>query len=95
GGPNWSTQAIERELKKDPVTFARAETGSKQVQLIGGEEKRAFTILVSVASDGTVLPMQAIYAGKTKRSQPSTTAPNDNDLINAGFLIQESGTATC
>jgi hypothetical protein len=47
----------------DKMTWA--ETGSKQVALIGGEEKRAFTVLVSVASDGTVLPMQAIYSGKT------------------------------
>jgi hypothetical protein len=76
----------------DKMTWA--EMGSKQVPLIGGEEKRAFTVMVSVASDGTVLPMQAIYGGKTKRSRPSATAPNYKNLIDAGFLIQESGTAT-
>ena len=76
----------------DKMTWA--ETGSKQVPLIGGEEKRAFTVMVSIASDGTVLPMQAIYAGKTKRSRPSATAPNYKNLIDAGFLIQESGTTT-
>jgi hypothetical protein len=43
----------------------------KQVAIHGGEEKRAFALLVFVAIDGTVLPMQAIYSGKTERSRPS------------------------
>ena len=69
-------------------------TGEKQVAVHGGDEKRAFTLMVSVGSDGTVLPMQAIYAGKTSRSCPSPNAPHYQDLVNAGFLIEESGTAT-
>jgi len=76
----------------DKMTWA--EAGSKQVPVIGAEEKRAITILVSVVSDGTALPMQAIYSGKTNRSQPSKNAPKFRDLINASFLLQESGTAT-
>ena len=78
----------------DKMTWA--ETGSKQVALIGGEEKHAFTILVAIACDGTVLrlPMQAIYLGKTQCSWPSKNSPHYNDLINAGFLLQESGTGT-
>jgi hypothetical protein len=76
----------------DKMTWA--ETGLKQVPLIGGEEKRAFTIIVSIACNGTVLPMQAIYSGKTQRSRPSKTAPHYNDLISAGFMLQESGTGT-
>jgi hypothetical protein len=71
-----------------------AETGSKQVAVLGIEEKRAFTVLISVASDGTVLPMQVIYTGKTSRSQPAATSPHHADLIAAGFLLQESGTTT-
>ena len=71
-----------------------AEMGSKQVPLIGKDEKHAFTILVSVTCNGTVLPMQAIYSGKTQCSQPSMTAPHYNNLINARFLLQESGTGT-
>ena len=70
-----------------------AETGSKQVAILGGE-KRAFTVLISVASNGAVLPMQAIYTGKTPRSRPSMTSPHHADLIAAGFLLQESGTTT-
>jgi hypothetical protein len=76
----------------DKVTYAA--TGSKQVQVQGEDEKRAFTVLVSVASDGTVLPMQAIYSGKTPRSRPSPNSPHYQDLLKAGFLIQESGTKT-
>jgi hypothetical protein len=76
----------------DKLTWA--ETGAKQVPILGGEETRAFTVLVSVACNGTVLPMQAIYGGKTHRSRPSSTSANYNDLISNGFLLQESGTAT-
>ena len=77
----------------DKMTWAG--TGSKQVQLLGGDEKRAFTALVSVASNGTLLPMQAIYGGKSRRSTPSPRAPNYDDLVKAGFLLEESGTDTC
>jgi hypothetical protein len=47
----------------DKMTWA--ETGAKQVSLTNTDEKRAFTVMVSVASDGTLLPFQAIYQGKT------------------------------
>jgi hypothetical protein len=71
-----------------------APTGSKQVAVHGNEEKRAFTLLVSVASDGTALPMQAIYSGKTEHSRPSSKSPHYFELIAAGFLLEESGTTT-
>lgn len=76
----------------DQLTWA--ETGAKQVPILGGEEKRAFTVLVSVACNGNVLPMQAIYSGKTNRSRPSPMSPNYSDLISNGFILQESGTTT-
>ncbi|KIK77063.1 hypothetical protein PAXRUDRAFT_63046, partial [Paxillus rubicundulus Ve08.2h10] len=40
-----------------------APTGAKQVSTVGNEEKHAFTIVVSIANDSTMLPLQAIYAG--------------------------------
>ena len=58
----------------DKMTWAK--TGSKQVPLIGGKEECAFTVMASIASDGTVLPMQAIYADKRKhvpQQLPQTT----------------------
>jgi hypothetical protein len=76
----------------DQLTWA--ETGAKQVPILGGEEKRAFTVLVSVACNGNVLSMQAIYSGKTNRSRPSPMSPNYSDLILNGFILQESGTTT-
>jgi hypothetical protein len=76
----------------DQLTWA--ETGAKQVPILGGEEKRAFTVLLSVACNGNVLPMQAIYSGKTQRSRPSPKSPNYNDLMSKGFILQESGTTT-
>ena len=51
-------------------------TGAKQVAVVGMEEKRAFTLMVSVAADGTILPFQAIYRGSTKNSLPSAASPH-------------------
>jgi hypothetical protein len=73
----------------DKMTWA--EKGSKQVAVHGAEEKCAFTVIVSVASNGIALPLQAIYGGKTARSTPSSKSPDYNMLINAGFLLEESG----
>lgn len=71
-----------------------AETGAKQVAVVGMDEKRAFTLLVSVAADGTILPFQAVYQGKTKLSLPVTTSPNHSDAMKAGFKLEFSGTKT-
>ena len=68
--------------------------GAKQVSLIGGDEKRAFTVMVSVVNDATLLPFQAIYTGLSVMSRPSKTAANYDNVINAGMLLEHSGTAT-
>ncbi|KJA29084.1 hypothetical protein HYPSUDRAFT_104579, partial [Hypholoma sublateritium FD-334 SS-4] len=71
-----------------------APTGSKQVSIVGAEEKRAFTLMVSVASDGEVLPFQAIYHGLSNRSLPNQNAPHYQDAIRCGFVLEFSGTKT-
>ena len=78
-----------------------AETGAKQVSVIGGDEKRAFTVLVTITAAGLMLPFQAIYQGKTDRSCPSpkspdgnTKTPNYDDAITAGFRFEHSGSGT-
>ncbi|KAG1866364.1 hypothetical protein C8R48DRAFT_600290, partial [Suillus tomentosus] len=38
-------------------------TGSKQVVVLGQEEKRAFTIVNGISAKGHVLPLQLIYEG--------------------------------
>jgi len=67
------------------------QTGSKQVAVVGMDEKWAFTLLVSIAANGTILPFQAIYQGKTKLSLPVATSPNYADVIDAGFKLEPSG----
>jgi hypothetical protein len=71
-----------------------AERGANQVSLTGTDEKRAFTLMVSVASDGTLLPFQAVYQGLTNRSCPSASSPNYQNAIAAGFQLVYSGTNT-
>ncbi|KAF6740973.1 hypothetical protein DFP72DRAFT_743759, partial [Ephemerocybe angulata] len=76
----------------DKMTYDKK--GEKQVRVIGLEEKRAFTVVVSVASDGSVLPFQAIYKGSSKNSLPSPEAPNYNDLIGTGTRLVSSRSGT-
>jgi hypothetical protein len=76
----------------DKMTWA--ETGAKQVSLTNTDEKRAFTVMISVASDGTLLPFQAIYQGKTTRSCPASSSPHFQDTLDAGFQLICSGTDT-
>lgn len=71
-----------------------APTGSKQVSLVGVDDKRAFTLLVTVAANGTLLPFQAVYMGGTKLSCPSEDAPHALDAAKAGFRFEFSGTKT-
>ena len=72
-----------------------SQAGAKQVAMVGMDDKRAFTLVVGVAADGSLLPFQAVFVGKTKASVPSATdSPNYNKAINAGFKFECSGTGT-
>jgi hypothetical protein len=72
----------------DKMTWA--EEGAKQVLLTGAEEKRVFTVMVSVVCDGTVLPFQSIYHGMSTKSCPSPSAPFYNEAVAAGFQSMPS-----
>jgi hypothetical protein len=48
--------------------------------------------MVSVVNDGTLLPFQAIYAGLSAASRPSKTAAYYGEVMNAGMLLEHSGT---
>ncbi|EMD30919.1 hypothetical protein CERSUDRAFT_145753 [Gelatoporia subvermispora B] len=77
----------------DMVTYE--ELGAKQVDVVGSEEKRAFTLLVGVSASGEVLPFQAIYAGiLPKRSLPKPSAPFYDELLGLGCFLEVSRTAT-
>jgi hypothetical protein len=56
-----------------PTNGARtmAPRNSKDVSVIGSEDKRNFTAVPSGAADGTLLPCQMVYGGTTSRSLPS------------------------
>ena len=51
-----------------------APKGSKQVEVVGKDEKRGFTAVVGISMSGEVLPFQAIFSGTTVRSLPSPKA---------------------
>jgi hypothetical protein len=68
-----------------------APRGSKQVGLIGNEEKRAFTTLLGVSAAGNLLPPHCVYEGKTSRSTPSEFATSRKECDNANFRFVFSG----
>ena len=70
------------------------ESGAKQVSTIGQEEKRAFTLVPSISASGVVLPMQAIFMGKTSQSCPSRNAPSYAEAQKLGFRMLPSKTST-
>ncbi len=74
------------------LTWAR--TGSKQVSVIGLNEKRALTLVVSVANGGEFLPFQSIYAGKTTAVTPSNFSKKYVESKNTGFRWEYSETKT-
>ncbi|KIO33022.1 hypothetical protein M407DRAFT_56131, partial [Tulasnella calospora MUT 4182] len=71
-----------------------AETGSKQVDVVGQTEKRAFTLMLSASQSGEALPFQAIYAGKDpRRSLPKPTSSAYDELISLGHRFDVSQTS--
>ncbi|KAJ7196687.1 hypothetical protein GGX14DRAFT_672342 [Mycena pura] len=68
--------------------------GSRQVAVIGAEERRAFTALLAISGSGEVLPIQAIFTGLTSESCPKSNAENYKDCIDAKFRFRPSGTKT-
>lgn len=69
--------------------------GSKQINIVGIEEKRAFTVMVGVSMSGEVLPLQAIFTGvDPNRSLPKPTAPKYDEARKLGFRFEVSKTKT-
>jgi hypothetical protein len=70
------------------------ESGASQVSTVGQEEKRAFTLVPSISASGVVLPMQAVFMGKTQQSCPSRNAPLYAEAQKLGFRMLPSKTST-
>ncbi|QRV83006.1 DDE superfamily endonuclease [Ceratobasidium sp. AG-Ba] len=67
-------------------------SGARQVNIIGADDKRAFTLLVAASAFGNLLPFQAIYAGKSTRSLPHCSSSGFLDATKHGFRLEFSGT---
>ena len=52
-----------------------AGEGSKQVPVVGKEDKREITVLLTISAAGTLLPPQVIYQGKTRGCHAKITFP--------------------
>ena len=68
-----------------------APRGSKQVEVVGKDERRGFTLVVGISMSGEVLPFQAIYAGVTSHSLPSPSAPDYHKATQILKFSIESG----
>ena len=65
------------------VTVAQttlAKKNSKSVAIAGGSDKCSITATLAVSFDGTFLPMQLIYGGKTTQSLPKLKLPSSFSL---------------
>jgi hypothetical protein len=60
--------------------------GSKQVAVLGQDDKRHITLMVTSAMDGTLLPFQAVMKGKTKDSLPSVQARQSAEGMGMRFV---------
>ncbi len=55
--------------------------GSKRVEIAGLGDKRQVTATFAATLDGTFLPMQILYQGKTKRSHAKYAFPDEFDMF--------------
>ncbi|PPR06271.1 hypothetical protein CVT24_000890 [Panaeolus cyanescens] len=69
--------------------------GSRQVDIVGKNEKRAFTLCVSTTAAGDVLPFQQVWSGKTDKSLPDSSAALMDEAKKLGFdfAVSDSGTS--
>lgn len=84
------TQTIYQQGTKSTWT----KKGEKQVSTLGQEEKRAFTLVPSISASGVLLPMQAIYFGKTTQSVPNAKAAKYDEAVELGFVMLPSKSDT-
>jgi hypothetical protein len=71
-----------------------AQTGSKQVPVVSGEKKWAFTLVTSVCVNGALIPLQVTYKGKLAASLPSINSVSMKDSLAVGMLFSISSTDT-
>ena len=57
--------------------------GSRQVPVVGKEDKREITVLLTVTATGKLLPPQVIYQGKTPGCHPKVTFPSSCNIMHS------------
>ncbi|KAF8421125.1 hypothetical protein L210DRAFT_3424578, partial [Boletus edulis BED1] len=70
-------------LPSSGTTFA--ERGSRQVDIVAKDEKRAYTLLVASTPEGTFLPFQQVWAGASVQLLPSVSAQRMAEAHSHGF----------
>ncbi|KAH9906582.1 uncharacterized protein B0H18DRAFT_839458, partial [Fomitopsis serialis] len=68
-------------LPGNTVTYH--DKGARQVDVVGKEEKRAYSLLVASTPAGDFLPFQQIWAGASTRVLPAHTAPGMQEALDA------------
>lgn len=63
--------------------YTMAPRGSKQVSVLGIDDKRQITALLGSNCAGTLLPPQLIYGGKTDMCHPAFTFPREWDITHS------------
>lgn len=93
--PSFYVNIDQTNVIYQPANTSTYEVkGSKQVAVLGQDEKQAFTTLVGISAAGDALPFQIIYCGKTKCSLPATTSAQHKEAQQLGFEFCFSNTDT-
>ena len=71
---NWDHTGLKYVLVS---SWTMAKEGSKRVEISGIDDKRQITAVFAVTLDGSFLPIQLIYYGKSHACLPSTKFPSD------------------
>lgn len=89
---NWD----QTGSKLVPVSsWTMAEEGSRQVSVVGKEDKREIMVFLAVTASGFLIPPQVIYQGKTPGCHPRITFPpkwnithSDNHWSNETTMVE-------
>jgi hypothetical protein len=81
---NWDQTPV---IVQDRESTTFAERGSKQVAVVGKEEKRAWTSLIAVSKAGEALPTQIVMKGGSVRSLPPSNAPMTQEANARGITF--------
>jgi hypothetical protein len=65
------------------------DCGTKEVKVIGGEEKRACTAVVGSTSSGRLLPLQSVWKGSTVKSLPDQASRASSEAVGFHYTLNK------